>query len=274
MLHARRRETQLVQPFGRAHLGGAGWGAQQFRRTQQVATDVHQHRGHVRVTCRRLLGEHAVDHRLQRRQRRRQAGNRPRKMGDEKVRGVVGFVGQVAGQHLEPHRAQAVLVGAAVDGIAGNLFGRHVTGRADGESGLRHALRFRIDQPRDAEISEHRCFRITEQHVVGLDVAMHDAARMRCIQCGAQLGQDGQALLHAQADRQAIGQAAVLEVFHADEIALRRFHHVVDGDDVGVPQAGQGMGFVDEALRKFGIARHVSVEQFQRDGPLQRLLGR
>ena len=127
---------------------------------------------------------------------------------------------------------------------------------------------------RDAEIGEDRRVVVTEQHVVGLDVAMDDAAGMGHVQRRAQLGQDGQALLQAQAKRQALAQAAAVEVFHTDEVALRGLDHVMHGDDIAMAQPSQGMGFVHEALRHVGVAVDAAIEHLQRDLPFQGQLGR
>ena len=111
------REAQLVQAFGGTDRIRARWRPQQFRRMQQPAAQVGEHRGHVGIACGRPLGQHAFDDRLQRGKLRRQFRYRPRQVRDQQVGGALGLVGRPAGQHLEPHRSQAVLVGAAVDGI-------------------------------------------------------------------------------------------------------------------------------------------------------------
>ena len=239
-----------------------------------MTPQVGEHRRQRRVALFRFLGEHAFEHRLQRRQLRRQRRHWARQVGEQQVRGVLGLERQPPGHHLEPQRAQAVLVGATVHRVAADLLGRHVTRRAHGQSGLGDALRFRPGAPCDAEVRQHRRVVVAEQHVVGLDVAMHDAQRMRRVQCRRQLRQHVQAFAQAQPGREPVGQAAVAEVLHADVVALVGGDHVIDGDDVGVAQPGEGMRLVDEALRQFAVAGDRAVEQLQRDRALQRALGR
>ena len=54
-------ETQLVKALGRAHPRHAGRRAKQFRRAQQVATDVQQHGRHVGIACVRLLRQQIIE---------------------------------------------------------------------------------------------------------------------------------------------------------------------------------------------------------------------
>ena len=87
-------------------------------------------------------------------------------------------------EQLVRHRAERVDVGAMIDArVAGGLLGRHVRGRADRRADLRErraavAGPRRADGFRDAEVGDDRGA-AGEQHVVRLDVAVHDAALVR-----------------------------------------------------------------------------------------------
>ena len=117
-MQAGGQQAQLVQALGWTYLHYARRGAQQLGCLQQVPAHVQQHGGHVRIALARGLGQHALQHRLQYRQLVRQARYGSRHVRIQQVGGVVGGVGDPPGQHLEEHRAQAVLVGAAVERVA------------------------------------------------------------------------------------------------------------------------------------------------------------
>jgi hypothetical protein len=88
---------------------------------------------------------------------------------------------RAAGNHFVRHRAERVDVGAVVDiRITRGLLRGHIRGRPErhadgGESTFGFGL---ADRLRDAEIGDDGVM-AREQHVVGLDVAMDHAARVR-----------------------------------------------------------------------------------------------
>ena len=90
--------------------------------------------------------------------------------------------GEPPGEHLVADDAERVEIAAAVDlAVARRLLGRHVGRRADRDAGGGEPrVRALLDRARDAEVGHHRAAVIlVEQDVVGLDVAVDHAARMR-----------------------------------------------------------------------------------------------
>jgi len=120
--------------------------------------------------------------------------------------------------------------------IAYGLLGRHVRRRADGDSRLGQP-RAALHRPRDAEVGDHRpsAFGLQED-VVGLDVAVDDAAQMGVRQRVGDLGEgathffDGAKRSKLQVRRQ---RAASHERHDeiGDSVVLA---HVEDRDDVRV----------------------------------------
>ena len=104
---------------------------------------------------------------------------------------------QFVGQHPEGIDVRAMIHG----GIGARLLRRHVGRRADGHAQRRHAAAARGARRAqglgDAEVRDHRA-PAREQHVVGLDVAMHDAVVVRIRQRTGDLAQDADRVAHRQ----------------------------------------------------------------------------
>src|SRR2546430_16396922 len=89
-------------------------------------------------------------------------------------------VGRFPGQHLVQHARQAVLIAPAIEpGLRARLLRAHVRGGADREPRLREPLPPRRTHGQgDAEVRYHR-LALVEHDVLGLDIAMDDAASVR-----------------------------------------------------------------------------------------------
>ena len=85
---------------------------------------------------------------------------------------------------------ERVLVGPAVHVLALDLLGGDVGRRAEREAGV-EAGRLVGQPPRQAEVGEIRVLALVEQHVGGLDVAVHEPARVGCVQGIGDLRADG-----------------------------------------------------------------------------------
>ena len=132
--------------------------------------------------------------------------------------------GGAPGQHLVEHGAQRVDVGPAIDVLRGHdLLGRHVGGRAQQRSGRgqvgragplaqRRAADLGHAEVDDLDVRQPARLRLQE-HVVGLQVAVDDAARVHGAERAADLAEDGAGLgrrqrrLPLQARRQASRRA-------------------------------------------------------------------
>jgi len=69
-------------------------------------------------------------------------------------------------------------------------------------------------------------------------------------------------------------QRAALEQLHRDVVGAFDVAAVVDGDDVGMREAGGGLGLAAEALDELAVLGEPPVEDLQRDATLQvRVLG-
>jgi hypothetical protein len=191
----------------------------------------------------RLLGEHLGHDGLRR-------GARERGLADE---------------HLVGHGAEGVDVAAGADvAVAHGLFGTHVARRAEGHAGLRHAIAGLARGEGDAEVGDEGAA-VVQQDVLGLDVAVDDAALVGVVEGGCDfLGEadgvgDGELLLAGEAVAEGlafdVGHDVVEELgadatrsFAALRMTKVRGARVEEGQDVGMLQVRGGLDLAEEAL--------------------------
>ncbi len=176
------------------------------------------------------------------------------------------------GERLVHHDAGGVHVGARVELEPADLLRAHVVRRAAHEPGrgeLRVVLRLQL---RDAEV-EHlyvlatRAQRLDED-VLGLEVAVDDAGRMRVVERGKRLAEQ---LCDARGRQRPLvahdlRERAAAQHLHDDvQGAGRGLPEVEDGDRVRVVQAAGGARLVLEALRGHRVRGNLRVEHFDRD---------
>ena len=118
----------------------------------------------------------------------------------------------------------------------------------------------------EAEVHHLHVAALGEEDIRGLDVAMHDALRVRGVERVGDLDADVDNLLDLErAGRDAIVQCLALHPFHDDERLAIVLADVVDGADVGMVQRGCGARFNAEALNGLSIARQILGDELQRD---------
>jgi len=128
----------------------------------------------------------------------------------------VAAEGELPGEALVEHDAQRVDVGAGVDRTAVGLLGREVVGAADEHVGARDAgLPVRVDGAGDPEVGELHGPVAGQEDVLGLDVAVDHALRLRVRERAAHLGADAGGLGGLQ---RALAPHARLEVLPLDEL--------------------------------------------------------
>ena len=93
---------------------------------------------------------------------------------------ILGVEGHASDQHFVEDDTKAIEIGAAIELLAAGLLGAHVVRRADHGTRPGHARR-RVVGAGDAEIGQGRGAVITQQDVVGLDVAMDESLLLRVV---------------------------------------------------------------------------------------------
>ncbi|MBZ5582546.1 MAG: hypothetical protein LAQ30_10155, partial [Acidobacteriia bacterium] len=176
-----------------------------------------------------------------------------------------------AGDHFVEHGPEAENVRTGVQGLAFGLLRRHVGHRPFLRGGAQRARGFvpaarRLSQLGQSEIEHLHQPVLVHHEVAGLQVAVHDARRVR----PAERIRD----LHAVPERLAqlqpfapdqLVQRAALDVLHGDVVHAVLPVDVVDVNDIGVAQRRGGLGFLHEAPLALGVGHFVRRQNFNRD---------
>jgi hypothetical protein len=183
-------------------------------------------------------------------------------------------------QELVGDDAPRELIDARVERIAAQLFGRHVERRADdlsflGDGVARAFAAAPNDLSRDAEI-EHFDDAITAHHdVLGLDVAMHEAAGVRRRERARDVAEPSQSHRHAHrriADERA--QRAPRDELHRDERVPLVLAHVEHGHGVGVVQRRRRARLAHETRRALRSLDALDAKDLERDQAIELLVVR
>ena len=223
----------------------------------------------------RRFGETAQDRAFQLRREVRIQGARRRRslldvgQGDGQIR--FGFERHTAGGHLVQHRAQAVHVRLRHGFAAPHNFGRDVVDRAHDCAGTRQAAGSQCFG--DAEVGQPRSTVLTQEHVLGFDVAVDQALAVRVLECRGQSRADRTDLTvrERRGATDAVLQVATLDQLHDDErrARFRVLADVVDRHDVRMAQARRGTRLASKALEGLGIACVLRVQQLDGYAPIQ-----
>jgi hypothetical protein len=135
---------------------------------------------------------------------------------------------------------------------------------------------FALAARREAEVAELDAAVVGEQHVLGLEVAVHDAGRVRggearqhCVHdVDGLLGRELLVVLQQLAQRDS-GQVFHDEVRHVGVLAL-----VEDVDHVRVREAGGRAGLLHEPRLERVVVGEVPVHDLDRDAPFEPQVGR
>ncbi len=123
---------------------------------------------------------------------------------------------------------------------------------------------------REPEIQNLGLPAIGDENIRGLDVAMHDAFRVRRVECIRDSG--AQVQKHFDIERPVIERVlerAPLQKFHGDEGAAAIFADIVNRANVGMIQSGSSLRFALKTLERLRIVFKFRREKFQRDGAVQ-----
>ena len=176
----------------------------------------------------------------------------------------LGVERQLPGQQLVEHDPDRVQVGARVDGMALRLLRREVLSGAHDRAGLGHLGR---SGARDPEVRDLRAPLVVDDHVVRLDVAVHDPAPVREARGLEDLQHqvDGERRLERPVVAHDLLEVAAGQELHRDVVGAVPLAAVEHADDVRVLQPGGARGLAPEALDELGVLGEAPVEQLQRD---------
>jgi hypothetical protein len=169
------------------------------------------------------------------------------------------------GQKLVHHRANREDIAAIVHNLPGHLLRGHVVERPDQHPRHRHPG---LGDARDAEVEDLHAALVLHHHVRRLDVPVDDGHLVREAEAVAQLVDDGQLArdTRLRVGPDDLGERLAVDVLHGDERLTIVLTDVEDGDDVRVPEAGNGAGFPVEALPQL---LHILAQQLDCDLALE-----
>src|SRR5262249_8523 len=108
------------------------------------------------------------------------------------------------------------------------------------------------------------------KNVGGLDVPMHDAPRVRGVQCVGHFDGNLKQLLHLHGlAPNSVLQGPALQIFHADEPFAVLFADVMNRADVGMIEGGSSASLAMESLQRLAIPRKVIRKKFESDETAQ-----
>jgi hypothetical protein len=174
-----------------------------------------------------------------------------------------------AGEHAPGHEAHGVEVGAPVHRRPQRLLRREVLRGPDHQARLRVADGGGVGDLGDPEVQDLRRRPPAlghEEDVLGLQVAVDHAARVRRLEARADLHQqrDGVPGVEPPAP-QPLEEALALEQLHRQEqVPLGTAAEVGDPDDVVVLERGRDLRLAAEALDDVGRAGEVLAQELQR----------
>ena len=186
---------------------------------------------------------------------------------------VAGGVGHFAGQHLIKHHAQTVQISAAIDFSAAQLLRAHVIRRAHDRAGVGHH-RDAVDGSRDAEIAQYARAIVTQQNIIGLNVAVDIAFAVRIIQSQRHLEHHAQGLIAFQGLVVRWHNRAAGEVFHGNVGLLAADANIENTHDMTMLQFGRDPRLTQKAFGKARVTQQMAAHQFQRDLAVDRVLMR
>ena len=197
--------------------------------------------------------------------------------------------GSLTGKQFERGHRKAVHVGSPVDCVDPVTLGtppllrRHVARRADRRTGLGQApgdVRMLLDEAGETEIDDlgdERSIGGREHHVLGLEVAVHDAGPVRRVERSGNLLEDGEGVQRIEASpsaelRPERNAVDVLE----DEVdgTFVRDAQVVNDDCVRVAKPARGLAFAQESPEPLRISRGAVGQHLDGDGVAEQHVAR
>jgi hypothetical protein len=192
------------------------------------------------------------------RRRRRRAGNDLRADSD----GGIAIERPNAGRHLVKNDTQREKIGTAVLQITENLFRRQIGRRSHQISAARDLRR----KAGNAEVAELYLTFGGHQNIGGFHVTMNDPGAMGLAECGGEVaGPHRDARQWQRACVENGFQRFPLNIFH-NEIRRALFVRadIVEGDDVGMREAADDLGFAEKLLLEIAGTKSMK-KGFQSD---------
>ena len=182
--------------------------------------------------------------------------------------------GRRPGEALVEDAGERVLVGATVDLVAADLFGRNVVARPERADGVQRRCHF-AERPGQTEVGEVDVLVLIEEQVRGLDVAVDEPARVcRVERSGSLLSDPNRTSRFQRALAEHLLQVGAVDEAHRDVQLAVDLAGVVNGDDIRVLERRRQPRLAQEALPERSIRSEVRGKQLQCDVAVEREIAR
>jgi hypothetical protein len=169
-----------------------------------------------------------------------------------------------ASNHFIQNNTERKEIRAVVDGLPLGLLGRHVARRTPRCTGVRH-LRGTVECCQ-SKIEHFRLPAVGHQNVRRLDVAVNDTDIMSHSQCITDLPRKLQRSLYRQrVGCDQFGERTPLDALHDNEILAVGIFDGVDGDNIGVRQAGCGLSLAQQSGPRLGTMLQAGRKELDGD---------
>jgi hypothetical protein len=184
---------------------------------------------------------------------------------EEQARERVARERRFPGEALEEDAAERVLVGAAVEGSSGHKLRGGVLGRTHEAGVVPLGVGGRLSQPEVGEIRVTRRL-VGDEHVRGLDVAVHEPVRVRGIEGLSDGAEQVERPLRVERSvpLEHTSEVRAGDVAHGDVQEVARLARLVDRHDVRVLEARGQLGLAQEALAEARVLGKARREQLER----------
>ena len=176
-------------------------------------------------------------------------------------------------QALVQHAGERVTVGAGVDVLTADLLRGDVVERPHYLPGLGRVAAELLGDP---EVRQVRVAVLVDEHVGGLDVAMHEPAPVRGVERARDLGEDVERALGRQPalPAQQRSHVAAVDEAHREVQLPVVLAGLIDRDDVRMVQGGGKARLLEEAAPEQLVPGQLGRDQLQRHRALEREVGR
>ena len=173
------------------------------------------------------------------------------------------------GKQLEQDDACGIDIRTGVPAGAPDLFRGQVGHGPDDHPGPR--LGTDAERPGQAEVHDLQVAVRRYEHVLRLDVPVHDPGRVRGGQPGQQRHHDGQRLARGEPATlvEQVPQGPARQILHGQVQVRPVAALVVDGDHVRMREPRHGLGLADEPVDEILVPRQVRVHDLERHPPVE-----
>ncbi len=178
--------------------------------------------------------------------------------------------------HPVQHDAQSVQIAARIDGFTDRLFGAHVRGRAEQDTGagLKRGVHVVVDDLGDPEVDDlHGLVAVgfDDEDVRGFEIAVNHPLSVRVLESSEDLVDQAQGVPRGEiALAEDLAERSASQARHDHEVhAAVRGPVVVDLEAVGVVEARHALRLALESLRAAHGVGDLRVEDFHGDGALE-----